>query len=116
MPLLRQDLSELLIDFRDRRDWRQFHTPRNLAVSVVIEAGELLECFQWVRDAEIADVVECKREMIEDEVADLAILLNYLCSDIGIDVDAAVERKLRKNEAKYPVELSRGRSEKYDAL
>jgi len=116
MPILRQELSDLLMSFRDIREWKQFHTPRNLAASVAIEASELLECFQWAKDSELSDLVDRKREMIEDEVADLVILLNYFCTDLGVDVDAVVKRKLLKNEAKYPVERSRGRSEKYDAL
>jgi len=116
MPLLPNDLNERLLAFRDQRDWKQFHTPRNLAASVVIEAAELLECFQWARDSELEGVVERRKEMIEDEISDIVILLNYLCVDLGVDLNAAVERKLRKNSAKYPVDLARGRSDKYDAL
>ena len=116
MTLLSESLTAKLLAFRDERDWRQFHTPRNLAASVAIEAGELLECFQWARDDELEALVARRREAIEDEIADIVILLNYLCSDLAVDVESIVGRKFAKNALKYPAELARGSAEKYDKL
>jgi len=114
MALINDSLLQAIISFRAERDWQQFHTPRNIAASIAIEAAELLECFQWASDADLPKIVERDREAIEDEVADLAILLSYLSVDLGIDVDAVVETKLRKNAEKYPVHLARGTATKYD--
>lgn len=116
MALINDKLLGLILDFRAERDWQQFHTPRNIAASVAIEAAELLECFQWASDADLSRIVESNRESIEDEIADIAILLSYLCADLGIDSDVAVERKLNKNAEKYPVHLARGTATKYDKL
>ena len=116
MALINEKLLSEILNFRAERDWQQFHTHKNIAISVVIEAAELLECFQWTSDADLQKVVERDRESIEDEIADIAILLSYLCADMGIDVDAAVERKLKKNAKKYPVHLARGTATKYDKL
>jgi dCTP diphosphatase len=100
---------EALRGFRRERDWEQFHTPRNLAISIALEAGELLELFQWARDdEEVAAVVRDRRPALEAEIADVAIYLAYLVDDLGIDLDAAVARKLRRNAERYPVELARG--------
>ncbi len=116
MTMISGDLVKELLNFRHLRDWEQFHTPRNLAAALTIEAAELLECFQWATDAEIPELTALRRGKIEDELADVAILMAYLCVDIGVDIDAAVRRKLLKNEAKYPVHLSKGNAKKYDEL
>lgn len=116
MRQVSDELIRELLAFRTERNWEQFHTPRNLAASLTIEAGELLECFQWARDQEIDEIVERDRERIEDELADVAILMAYLCTDMDVDLDAAVRRKLKKNAEKYPAHLSRGNAKKYDRL
>jgi NTP pyrophosphatase (non-canonical NTP hydrolase) len=116
MALINDKLLDELLDFRTERDWQQFHTSRNIAASITIEAAELLECFQWASDADLPMIVERDREAIEDEVADLTILLSYLCTDLRIDIDAVVERKLQKNAEKYPAHLARGTATKYDKL
>jgi dCTP diphosphatase len=116
MQKLNDELLAELIDFRRLRDWEQFHTPRNLAASLVIEASELLECFQWAKDSELNSLVIAERERIEDEIADVAILLSYMCFDLGVDVNYVVKRKMQKNGDKYPVESARGNSKKYDKL
>lgn len=110
------EVVQQLLEFRRARDWEQFHTAKNLASSLVIEASELLECFQWSRDDELAAIIRTGREHIEDELADVAILLTYLCVDMGVDLDAAVQRKIRRNAEKYPIEASRGKATKYDKL
>jgi len=108
-------LKELLA-FRKDRDWEQFHTFKNLAISLTLEAAELLEQVQWTADGEIAGVVEQKRDEISSEMADIAIYLTYLAHDLGVDLDAAVKKKLLVNARKYPVAKARGNARKYDQL
>lgn len=116
MAILSDELLSQLLKFRDEREWQQFHTVRNLSASLVIEASELLECFQWARDSELGRVVVDERVHIEDELADVAILLAYLCSDLRVDIDDAVRRKIIKNAEKYPINRAKGSSRKYDKL
>lgn len=94
--------------FVAERDWAQFHSPENLAKSISIEAGELLECFQWSADAD--------PDRIRDELADVLTYCLLLADKLGEDPDELVLRKLEQTRAKYPVEKARGRSTKYDAL
>ena len=114
--MLARDTLEDLLQFRRERDWEQFHTPRTLAASISIEAAELLEHFQWAKDDELGEVVAKNREAIEQEIADVAMYLSLLCSDLGVSLDDAVKKKLAHNRAKYPIDKSRGRSDKYDKL
>ena len=102
--------------FRDDRDWKQFHDPKNLAVSISIEAAELLELFQWMSGAEATRYAAENRERVSEEIADVAIYLIELADITGIDLAQAIEAKLEKNAQKYPVEKSRGRSTKYTDL
>ena len=90
------------------RDWEQFHTPANLAKSIAIEAGELLECYQWSDDADM--------EHVKEELADVIVLCQNMLDKLGLDVDEIVNSKMAKNEAKYPVEKAKGRAVKYDKL
>lgn len=92
----------------DERDWSQFHTPENLAKSIAIEAGELLECFQWSADA--------TPERVQNELADVLTYCLLLADRLGVDPDQIVLDKLAKTQEKYPVDKARGRSAKYDAL
>ena len=94
--------------FTEDRDFDQFHSPVNLAKSIVIEAGELLECYQWSDDADI--------ERVKEELADVIVLCQNMLDKLGLDVDEIVNSKMAKNEAKYPVEKARGRAVKYDKL
>lgn len=116
MGILSDELLGQLLKFRSERDWQQFHTVRNLSVSMVVEATELLECFQWARDSELGRIVVDERAHIEEELADVAILLAYLCCDLKVDIDAAVRRKVTTNAKKYPIDRARGSSKKYDKL
>ncbi|NJE42761.1 nucleotide pyrophosphohydrolase [Thermococcus sp. GR6] len=99
------ELERKVVAFRDARGWAKYHTPKNLAISAAVELGELLEHFQWGTDEEILELAEnpTKREAIADEIADVIIYLTLLAHELGIDLDEAVKRKLRKNEEKYPV-------------
>ncbi|MGV8883629.1 MAG: nucleotide pyrophosphohydrolase [Rhodoglobus sp.] len=94
--------------FVEELDWEQFHSPENLAKSISIEAGELLECFQWSTDAEPARVT--------DELADVLTYCLLLADKLGVDPDQIVLDKLEKTRAKYPIDKARGSSSKYDAL
>ena len=114
--MLRQDLLDNLLAFRREREWEQFHNPRNLAAALAIEAAELQEIFLWARDDEVDARAAERRDALEQEMADIAMLLSYLCHDLGIDLDTAVSRKMEINRLKYPVEKCRGSSKKYDQL
>ncbi len=103
-----QRVREALAEFVGQRDWAQFHTPANLAKSISIEAGELLECFQWSDDGDVARVRE--------ELADVVTYCTLLAEQLHVDLDEIVLEKLIATRAKYPVDKSRGRSTKYDAL
>jgi dCTP diphosphatase len=104
-----------LLAFRAARAWEPFHTPRNLAVGIAVEAGELLEQFQW-REAGDEGLHPGQAAAVTAEMADVAILLTYLAHDLGIDLDQAVQDKLAANAQRYPVEKAKGRATKYDAL
>lgn len=94
--------------FVAERDWAQFHSPANLAKSIAIEAGELLECFQWSDEA--------SPEAVRDELADVVTYCHLLAGKLGVDLDEIVLAKLETTRAKYPVEKARGRSARYDEL
>lgn len=99
---------EALREFMAERDWQQFHTPSNLAKSVSIEAGELLECFQWSEDGD--------RDRVADELADVLTYALLLADRLDLDPEQIVLDKLQRTGAKYPIEQAKGRSTKYDQL
>ena len=112
-----KDLEALLTDLRRfvaERDWAQFHDPKNLAMLVASEAGELVAEYRWVRgdDADAHSRAPEPRARIADEVADVGIALLLLCDRIGLDLTQAIADKLAKNASRYPVDLSRGRSDR----
>jgi NTP pyrophosphatase (non-canonical NTP hydrolase) len=98
------------------REWQQFHSPKNLATALVVEAGELLEHFQWLTEAQSRALTPEKRAAIGAEVADVLLYLIQLATALGIDPVAAAQAKLELNAVKYPVALARGTSKKYDEL
>lgn len=111
-----QKLTERIIKFRDARDWKQFHKPKDLAISLSLEASEVLEHFQWKSEKEIEEYVKTNKEEIADELADV---LNYLllsAHDLDIDIADALNKKIDKSESKYPVEKARGNAKKYTEL
>jgi len=114
--MISRTLLDALIAFRRERDWEQFHTVRNLSSALCVEAAELLDLFRWARDSEITAIVEKQRPEIENEVADVAILLSYLCHDLNISIEDVVRKKLQINRERYPVESSKGASTKYNRL
>ena len=114
--MISKKLLDALLTFRRERDWEQFHTVRNLSSALCVESAELLEIFRWARDTEIKTIAEKQRFEIESEVADVAILLTYLCYDLNISIEDVVRKKLEINRDKYPVKTSKGTSEKYNRL
>jgi NTP pyrophosphatase (non-canonical NTP hydrolase) len=101
-------VQELLRKFRDERDWAQFHTPKDLAISVSIEAGELLELFQWRGDGHDVDGLD--RARIADEAADVLLYTLMLFDRLGLDAEAEALKKIELNEKRFPIEISYGRS------
>lgn len=108
-----QEISARIRRFRDERDWAKFHNPKDMAIAISIESKELLEHFLWKNAEEVSQRVETHREEIQDEIADIAIYLMELADNLNIDLLAAMERKINKNEEKYPAELVKGSSRKY---
>lgn len=106
-------LIQKLIEFRDQRNWKQFHNPKDLAISLVLEAGELLEIFQW-KSSEQA--VREKSDDIEEEMADVFMYLLLLSNELGIDLEKAVTDKIAKNADKYPASKAFGSNKKYTDL
>ena len=110
---MNKELQNDILAFRDERNWRQFHNPKDLAISISLEAAELLENFQW--SGEETDAPE-KRQQIAEELADV-LIYGVLLSDImGLDIDDIMAKKLAKNGEKYPVKKAYGSKEKYDKL
>ncbi len=109
-------LTEAANAFRDERDWRQFHTPKDLATGLSIEAAEVLEHFLWKDGAKVAAYLENGgKAELRKELADVMIYLLFLSHDLGIDLERAVLDKLAENAKKYPADKARGRSDKYTA-
>ena len=104
-------LQERVRAFRDARDWKQFHTPKDMAISLMLEAAEVAELFQWKRDEELIDV----KGKLGEELSDVLYWVVLLAQDFGVDLSVAFERKMAINEAKYPVETSKGSAQKYNA-
>jgi dCTP diphosphatase len=113
-----QELRDLVLRFRDERDWAQFHQPKDLVAGLQIEAAELAELFLWKTPAEIELEIEDEdfRDRLADELADVQTFLLYLAHASQVNLDQAVRAKLAKNAQKYPVEKARGSAKKYDQL
>lgn len=109
-----QSLTESLRRFAAERDWEQFHSPKNLAAALAVEAAELLEHFQWLTEAQSRDLPPGKLAAVRLEAADVLLYLLQLADKLQIDLAAAARDKLALNAAKYPVERARGSSHKYD--
>lgn len=109
-----QALTESLRRFTAERDWEQFHSPKNLAMALAAETGELLEHFQWLTEAQSRDLPPDKKHRVAEEIADVQNYLIRLADQLGIDIPAAVHAKIRQNEAKYPADKVRGDARKYN--
>lgn len=111
-----QQLTAQICEFRDARDWAQFHSPKDLAVAITAEAGELLQHFVWQSPEQSTQRVQDRREAIGAEMADIAILLFEMAHASGITLGEAIADKLARNEARYPVAKARGSNLKYNEL
>jgi NTP pyrophosphatase (non-canonical NTP hydrolase) len=113
-----EQLRMAAVGFRDERNWKQFHDPKNLAIGLAVEAGELLELFLWKREAEVEAFILSGRgkERLREELADVLIFLLYLSEACSADLSDAVKRKISLNAKKYPPGKSTGSSKKYDEL
>lgn len=105
-----QEITSALVQFRNERDWEQFHNPKDLAVALNIEAGELLECYLW------KEAGDANREKVKEELADVMNYALLLAERYGFDVREMLLEKIRKNGEKYPVEKSKGTAKKYNEL
>lgn len=111
-----QQLAQDLNQFAQARDWQQFHSPKNLASALTVEASELLEHFQWLTEAQSHQLDDDKRQAVSFEMADVLLYLVQLSSALNIDLMDAARRKMVINAQRYPVEQSHGNSRKHDEL
>jgi len=111
-----KEIIEKIKNFRDERDWMQFHDPKNMAVSIIIEASELLEHFQWKTKDEVDKYIKENKSEVREEIADIALYLFELADNLEIDLLDAMNQKLVRNEKKYPPEKARGNHTKYNKL
>ena len=112
------DTIAAIVEFRDERDWAQFHTPRHLAAALAVEAAELQETMLWKSDQEIADLLRSLsgRTDVSREIADVLIFALLFCHAVGLDPLASIRSKLEENARKYPPELAKGSAKKYSHL
>lgn len=110
---MREETINKILKFRDDRDWKQFHNPKDLAISISLEAAELLEVFQW-SGADVSN--NGKQDKIKEELADVVNYCVLMADACELDLDEIIQEKIKINERKYPVEKAKGRSDKYDKL
>ena len=111
-----EELITKVIAFRDARDWKQFHNPKDIALSLTLEAAEVLEHFQWKNNQEIEEHLKTHKDHIGEELADVFYWVLLMSHDLEIDIADALEKKIQKNEEKYPVEKAKGNHKKYTNL
>ena len=109
-------LTAQIVAFRDARDWAQFHNPKDVALSLSLEVGEVLEHMQWVNGEALQTRLTERREAVGEELADVLYYTLLLAHDLGIELDTAFAAKMARNEEKYPVAKARGSSKKYTEL
>jgi NTP pyrophosphatase (non-canonical NTP hydrolase) len=110
------DVQRRLQKFADERDWNQFHNPKNLVMALSGEMGELAEIFQWLTDSQSIELKKesSEKDAVEEEIADMLLYLLRLSDKLDIDLNKAIDRKLKKNADKYPVSLAKGNATKYN--
>jgi len=111
-----EKLTDAICAFRDARDWKEFHNPKEMAVAIAAEAGELLQHFVWQSASQSQDRIKDRQSDIASEMADIAILLFEMASNCDIDLADAIRSKLARNEERYPVEKAKGSNKKYNEL
>lgn len=115
MPNVRE-LTQQVVAFRDARDWKQFHGLKDIALSLMLEAGEVGEIFQFKSDTEVSAKLDEIRERLGEELSDVLYWTLLMAHDSGIDLEGAFRRKMARNETKYPLEKARGNKKKYTEL
>ncbi len=109
-----KELTKRYIAFRNARNWKQFHNPKDMALSMTLEAAEVLEHFQWKSEKEIQEYLKKNKEKVGEEIADvLSWVLIIMSHDLGIDIEKAAIKKIQQNSAKYPVAKAKGSAKKY---
>jgi NTP pyrophosphatase (non-canonical NTP hydrolase) len=110
------DIAKKVIAFRDARDWKQFHNPKDSAISLSLEASEVLEHFQWKNKEEVEKYIKTNKKEIGDELADVLYWVLLMAHDLNIDLGKAFDLKMKENNKKYPVKKSKGKHSKYTEL
>ena len=110
------NLQQKIVEFRDQRNWKQFHNPKDLAISLSLEAAEVLEHFQWKSPEEIAKHLTDNKDEVAEELADVLYWILLMAHDLDVDIIAASEQKMIKNDQKYPVHKASGNHKKYTEL
>lgn len=108
-----EEMRQIMREFSYSRDWDKFHSPKNLSMALSVEVSELMECFQWMTEEQSSSLSPEQLENISDEIADVQLYLVRLADKVGIDIGSAVDKKIEKNEFKYPVDKVKGSSKKY---
>ena len=111
-----EELIKKLRKFADERDWEQFHSPKNLSMALAVEAGEILECFQWLTEEQSKNLDPEALRRVKEEIGDVQIYLARLADQLGFSPLEAAEEKLKQNKKKYPVEKVKGKAKKYREL
>lgn len=109
-------LTEKIVKFRDKRDWKKFHNPKDVALSLILEVAEVLEHFQWKSKAEIDKYIKTNKKEIGEELADVLYWVLLMSNDLKINIRKALIDKIKKNEENYPIEKSKGKHTKYTEL
>jgi len=112
---MNNELIKKIIQFREERDWSQFHTIKDLCLGLGVEVSELQEIFLWKKDKEMADLIASNKTEIENDLADIFIFLSDLCYDLDVNIEHAVKNKLQINEMKYPIAHFKGSNKKYNS-
>ena len=111
-----KNLTKRIVDFRDARNWKQFHNPKDCALSLILEASEVVEHFQWKNGQELEEYISTHKDHIGEELADVLYCVLLISNDLDIDIAQALSKKMDKNEEKYAVEKAKGNHKKYTEL
>lgn len=111
-----KDLQKKILKFRDARDWKKFHNPKDMSLSLVLEATEVMEHFQWKDKRELNEYIKTYKKEIGEELADVLYWVLLMSHDLEIDILDELENKMKKNEEKYPIDKAKGKHTKYDKL
>ena len=111
-----EELQRKIIEYRDERNWKQFHNPKDVSISLALEAAELMEHFQWKSPAEMREHLMKNHSKVSDELMDVLYWVQLMANDLNVDIKKSFDRKMAENEAKYPVSKSKGSHKKYTEL